>query len=276
MEIIEPNVEYWKQGNDDIAHVARCARVCYASNKTANAATLLQKLIDKNHLSMFRHESCYYIIDISNNNYKRILRELNKYKNCPYINFSIIDNIIYVSTNREFMFDHSNLDFYINNCEVSEDYFFIDCPDKDLFRFTFCVVTQISTARELNRVSPNNIAEQSTRYVNFENKGGIKICKPYWYDSLIKFDKYLCRVYWRWSERIYNAFLYRGLKAQDSREFLPLCTATKCVYTYTLHEWKHIIDLRYYGTTGVPHPNAKIIVGKIKDELFKLKMIGNE
>ena len=24
MEIIEPNVEYWKQGNDEIAHVAKC------------------------------------------------------------------------------------------------------------------------------------------------------------------------------------------------------------------------------------------------------------
>lgn len=32
-------------------------------------------------------------------------------------------------------------------------------------RYTFRVTTQISTSRELNRVSPNNIAEQSTRYV---------------------------------------------------------------------------------------------------------------
>lgn len=34
-----------------------------------------------------------------------------------------------------------------------------------MLRYTFKVVTQISTSRELNRVSPNNIAEQSTRYV---------------------------------------------------------------------------------------------------------------
>lgn len=32
-----------------------------------------------------------------------------------------------------------------------------------MMRYTFCVDTQISTSRELNRVSPNNIAEKSTR-----------------------------------------------------------------------------------------------------------------
>nr|UVX92042.1 MAG: Thymidylate synthase complementing protein [Bacteriophage sp.] len=34
-----------------------------------------------------------------------------------------------------------------------------------MMRYTFCVDTQISTSRELNRVSPNSIAEKSTRYV---------------------------------------------------------------------------------------------------------------
>ena len=29
MKIIEPSVEYWRQGDDVKAHVAKCARVCY-------------------------------------------------------------------------------------------------------------------------------------------------------------------------------------------------------------------------------------------------------
>ena len=32
----------------------------------------------------------------------------------------------------------------------------------------------------------------------------------------------------------------------------------------------YILDLRYYGKTGKPHPNAKIIAGMIKDELDEL------
>ena len=46
-------------------------------------------------------------------------------------------------------------------------------------RYTFCVVTQISTSRELNRVSPNNISEQSTRYVYEDGT----ICQPHWLEE---------------------------------------------------------------------------------------------
>lgn len=45
-----------------------------------------------------------------------------------------------------------------------------------MMRYTFCVDTQISTSRELNRVSPNNIAEKSTRYVYEDGT----ICRPHW------------------------------------------------------------------------------------------------
>lgn len=38
-----------------------------------------------------------------------------------------------------------------------------------MMRYTFCVDTQISTSRELNRVSPNNIAEnQLDMYMKME------------------------------------------------------------------------------------------------------------
>ena len=45
---------------------------------------------------------------------------------------------------------------------------------------------------------------------------------------------------------------------------LPLCTATTVVYTYSIEEWIKILLLRYYGVTGAPHPNAKIIANRIK------------
>ena len=39
---------------------------------------------------------------------------------------------------------------------------------------------------------------------------------------------------------------------------------------FTNDEWRHIIDMRYYGTTGKPHPNAKIIAGMIRNNLMEL------
>ena len=68
----------------------------------------------------------------------------------------------------------------------------------------------------------------------------------------------------------YKFLIESGMNRQDARGVLPLDTATKCVYTYSIDEWRKIIDLRYYGTTGKPHPNAKIAAGMIREQLIEL------
>ena len=35
-------------------------------------------------------------------------------------------------------------------------------------------------------------------------------------------------------------------------------------------DWKHLLDLRYYGTTGAPHPMVKELATLMKEELEKL------
>ena len=137
-----------------------------------------------------------------------------------------------------------------------------------MMRLTFCVITQISTSRELNRTSPNNIAEQSTRYVNFGKKGGITICLPHWWNNASWFKKFIHKTYWKSSELMYKFLLKLGFKPEDARGVLPLDTATKVVYTYSIKEWKNILDLRYFEKTGKAHPNAKIIGEKIYSELI--------
>src|SRR5574344_1261538 len=61
MQILEPKVESWLQ-NDTIDHIARCARVCYASDSNKNNAKLCERLWNNKHYSMFRHAGVYYII----------------------------------------------------------------------------------------------------------------------------------------------------------------------------------------------------------------------
>lgn len=146
----------------------------------------------------------------------------------------------------------------------------------------FCVVTQISTSRELNRVSPNNIAEKSTRYVYEDGT----ICKPHWMTD--KEVDYLNNepIFEEWCNSHKKAFIFIdscndsfnkykllvdiGMPREDARGVLPIDTATKCAYTYSIDEWRAIIDLRYYGTTGKPHPNAKIAAGMIREQLIEL------
>lgn len=140
----------------------------------------------------------------------------------------------------------------------------------EIVRLTFFITTQIATSRELNRVSPNNIAERSTRYC--PDKDGISICRPHWWnadtedrDELKR--QYIARESWQRAEDCYKALVQDGMKPQDARGVLPLDTATKVVYTYSVKEWRHILDLRYYGTTGTPHPNAKLVMGMVRDQI---------
>ena len=145
-----------------------------------------------------------------------------------------------------------------------------------MMRYTFCVDTQISTSRELNRVSPNSIAEMSTRYVYEDGS----ICRPYWLNKeLIKqyeeepIVDMTSTVYLdscNDSFKRYKFLIESGMHRQDARGVLPLDTATRCIYTYSVDEWRHILDLRYYGTTGKPHPNARLIAGMIRNNLMEL------
>lgn len=281
MKIIEPKVELWRQ-EDAKAHVARCARVCYGK-ETGNDEATVKRLINSKHWSMFRHETVYAMIPIElwYGNFGEILRG---YKVSPYISWVIVRDYIYVSTNGNFMLDIEKYEpvLYneINNYRVSEEEFNSCETAYNLFaRWTFCVDTQISTSRELNRVSPNNIAEKSTRYAYKDDT----ICRPHWIstkeadmfneDNNADLDEAM-NVYLRGCKRSFEDYKIlidkHKLNRQDARGVLPLDTATRCIYTYSIREWRHIIDLRYYGTTGKPHPNAKLITGMIRNELMEL------
>lgn len=291
MKIIEPSVGLWKQGDDVKAHVAKCARVCYGK-ETGNDDVTINTLLKKHHWSMFRHESVYVIGEFTS----RLSIALTRYDNNPYIDWTFHNNKLYIVTNGNFILDlkeqqevnaHAQvLLTYINYYRISEDTFFNNEIGYNMMRYTFCVITQISTSRELNRVSPNNIAEQSTRYVYEDGT----ICKPHWMSDEIAthFNEEPLFADWiddniehqkayQYISSCNDSFInYKtlvdeyGMNRQDARGVLPIDTVTRCVYTYSILEWRAILDLRYYGTTGAPHPNAKIIAGMIRQKLIEL------
>lgn len=48
-----------------------------------------------------------------------------------------------------------------------------------------------------------------------------------------------------------------GMKPEIARGVLPNDCKTEIVVTATEEEWQHIINLRYHGTTGTPHPQMR-------------------
>ena len=279
MEIIKPSCELWIQENP-IDHVARCARVCYASDKTTGNTAMYNRLQSSNHMSMFRHESIYIIAPGRSDRYDLISR----FEDCPFIDYRIDydNNEIYISTNRQFFIENESIQ-YFGEWKVEPIEFANTMLGKEIMRYTFKVVTQISISRELNRVSPNNISEQSTRYVNLSKKDGA-ICQPHWMSdadveswkdgdigSNTKLSVYLTSCEGGFED--YNELIELGMLPEDARGVLPIDTATVCAYTYTYNEWKEIIRKRVYHQTGKAHPNAVIICKMIEN---KLKELGYE
>lgn len=273
MKIIEPKVELLSELNiSPESHIARCSRTCYGKeykepNQEADKK-MVDGLIKRGHLSMLRHSSVY--LSFIGNLPTNFISE--------YVNTKRLKDYICASTNKQFMLESDNkaklLSYipsaeFLNLCKEYPELF-------ELYRMTFCITMQISTSRELNRKSPNAIAERSTRYCS--SKDGLLICRPWWFNktsedmSALDITKLptkekIFAMAWKDAEEYYNKAIEIGMKPEDTRGILPLDTATKVIYTYSIREWQHILDLRYYGTTGKPHPNAKLIAGKIRDEI---------
>lgn len=282
MKIIEPTVELW-ENTYSIAHVARCARVCYGKEQ-GDDNKLYNSLLLNNHYSMFRHDTIYIILNDKSSDeslyYATIIYNTIYESNTKLagIDITLHNGAYYIVVNGNWLLDNFIIKARWSKYIVDAEYFANTEIGFNMMRYTFCITTQISTSRELNRVSPNNISEQSTRYV-YENGC---ICRPHWitakdvrihnenefyyFEDNAQNYLYGCKTQFE----LYKALITGGLKKQDARGLLPLDTATRCVYTYSIDEWRDIINLRYYGITGVPHPNAKIIAGMIRNKLIEL------
>lgn len=269
MKIIEPKVELWQQGDDSKAHVARCARVCYG-RETGNDEATIKRLINDGHWSMFRHGTYYMIANDSDKTLETII--IN-YANTIGFSYHYEKHVYYITVNGNWVLDHKTQFGYISKYIVPIEDFRNTEIGFHMMRYTFCVDTQISTSRELNRVSPNSIAEKSTRYVYEDGS----ICRPHWLNKeLIKqyeeepIVDMVSTVYLdscNDSFKRYKFLVENGVHRQDARGVLPLDTATRCVYTYSIDEWFDIIRKRVYNTTGKAHPNAAIICKLIEQEL---------
>lgn len=280
MKIIEPKVELWKQGDDAKAHVARCARVCYG-RETGNDEATIKRLINNEHWSMFRHETYYMIANDSDKTLETII--IN-YANTIGFSYHYEKHIYYITVNGNWVLDHKTQFGYLSKYIVPIEDFRNTEIGFHMMRYTFCVDTQISTSRELNRVSPNSIAEKSTRYVYEDGS----ICRPHWISKeeaeLFNNDNNIIlneainadlneaiNVYLNGCKRDFEEYKilvdkYK-IHRQDARGKLPLDTATRCIYTYSIDEWFDIIRKRVYHTTGKAHPNATIICKLIEQEL---------
>lgn len=269
MQIIEPYILFVSECLETKArHLAKCARICYASSGD-NDNALYNNLWKNGHRSCYRHISRYFMVTVENIEEDNGLQNLvTSLYNSPYVNIAVIGTTYYISTNEQFIREHNYVYSRLVNYEVLPLVAFRDSNfvASGVLRYTFIVSTGIDITRELNRVSPNNICEQSTRYVDFNKKVGICFKKCHWMKLASVYKTFLYKAMCKideWFYKISRSKYGLNLKPEDARWCLFLDTNSKAVYTYSFNEWKHILQLRYKGATGKPHPDAYVIAAKL-------------
>ena len=111
-------------------------------------------------------------------------------------------------------------------------------------------------SHEFVRHRTASFAQESTRYCNYSQDkfhNEISVIKPcYWKENTTTYMQWktCCEM----AEVTYFALLDAGATPQEARSVLPTSLKTELVITATEQEWQHIINLRYHGTTGKPHP----------------------
>ena len=276
MKLIKPKAELLlqKPGLEGVyKQIELAGRTCYKSTDKItedSAKPFVDRMINSNHLAMLEHGTVYLKISIPKKAWFKAV--VDKYYNNPHskVNntFDDYDYHYFITTNHRVLVENGWLDDLQYICEPTEYH------EK---RYTFRLTTSIGVTRELNRHRVNSIAEQSTRYCNYSKDkfgGEVTFCIPSWLD--LKEGSYTWLDYYSDEFRVvdlsssiedqfvaylftasnqYTELIDQGWQPQQAREVLPLCTATEIIHTAFASDWKHFFDLRYFGTTGNPHPN---------------------
>ena len=300
MKFIQPNAEIWEQKSPDSSsenfqeeciqymyeHIEKCGRVCYKSSDKIGdrpAKEFVNRLINSGHGAMLEHGTVY--LDFTDD----WLRAVNRYKNNPYS--KIYKNTLEENWKAPHMYITTNYRVLVENGWL-DDLKYVCAPTKyHEKRYTICFTTDIGVSREANRHRVDSIAEESTRYCNYnKDKFGkeLNYIVPAWFDlkdineAVSKLTPFMSSEYtekenqgiaafytgdwsaldwWLWGlkccEVAYMKQIELGLTPQQARQSLPLNTKTTLVHTAFESDWKHFFDLRVLGTTGAPHPNMK-------------------
>lgn len=153
-----------------------------------------------------------------------------------------------------------------------------DDPSSDLPVFVFKIVCDRGITHEIVRHRVLSFTQESTRYVNYKNKGMTLILpeeiEPY-YDSdkgeFIKDDPlvqaWLARAtdIFKW----YQEDINRGRRPEIARDILPNLLKSEIFATGRWSGWKHFIMLR---DSKQAHPRIRLVAQKIRDYFESIGM----
>ena len=307
MKIIDPSASIMRHDVSPYEFVEKVGRTCYKSEDKitdGSAKKFVHNLIERGHWAMLEHETLY--IETNYDFMSSLLTtfatvpEVFRFLN---ITWNVLGTVISGSFRAFYDLLENHPDRVLNPLRVllSNNYpeVFGEYPDADKESMWMGCVKEITrdyfiqhygdvkytishhlthtvrfvcdrgVSHELVRHRVASFAQESTRYCNYsKDKFGneITVIRPFFFHG----ESYKYRFWFnncRHSEIAYFNLIDAGASPQEARSVLPNSLKTEIMVTATEEEWQHIINLRYIGTTGAPHPQMKQVMAFIVDDL---------
>lgn len=296
MKIINQEAVYIPHDIHPYKFIEKCARTCYKSEDKItddSASKMVKVLANAKHLTTFEHEYLYFDlanythIDFIKDTHPMLLRYINighKYISGSFRAFmelfqndtsiiclemeSILHNTYPEIFTRNIPSKNIGIKLITRNRVINdhEEY-----HKTRLIPHTVKFITSRAIGNELVRHRANiTFSQESQRYVDYgtdKNNRQITVIKPLIESGTDAYND------WHYAmlmaETQYMNLRKTGVKPEIARGVLPNDCKTEIVVTATETEWQHIINLRYHGTTGTPHPQMKKLIELIYPKIVE-------
>lgn len=267
---------------------------------STTAEAFVQRLINSKHGAMLEHATVYLTILEKTVSNRVDLQDIVQF----YLNdkYSEVATKIRPDGKSLIHYITTNYRVIVENNRMSDMKYFSAPHKHHERRYTVKFITDRGVANEFVRHRIMSFGQESTRFCLYsKNKfgGEITVIRPWWMPSemvnMANPGPYSDSNGWHILnsednkiydidettaimtnefiniEKVYNkittadAVKGKVLLAQDARHILPLGLKTEIVITGFTDAWKKFFNLRYFGTTGAPHPEAK----RLAEPLYK-------
>ena len=259
-------------------------RTCYKSEANItydSASEFVGRMVKSGHTAMLEHGTVYLLIPYWNSYDETELASF--FRHNPYSKAwgPMEDSVNWHITTNYRVLVENNL---VEKCKP-----YICAPTKyHSLRISMRFTTDRGVSHEIVRHRVFSFAQESTRYCNYsQDKFGneITFIIPSWsptiQEDILEYSilellpqeaSFMQSCYD--SEKTYIAMLNAGAAPQEARQILPNALKTEIVVTGFISDWKHFFDLRYFGTTGKPHPDMLELSTKAKAALEEAGLWG--
>ena len=280
MQLIESSVELIQE-KDPFKKIELAGRTCYKSESKiteTSAVPFVSRLIKAGHLAMVEHAIFYFSNTFDDLLLAQSIR--NRMRKIPYSNTTLVATAtgkfrVVFSANLRSLLENKIAEFNAETGELTFDILdLIPCnfsnnlteQEISVHKYTTMrFITDRGVTHEFVRHRPFSFAQESTRYVKYNNDN-MQFIKPADYDSWSPKKQGIFLSALDTAEKYYNDLMANGAVAQEARAVLPNAIKTELVVTGNEKEWLHFFELR---CDTHAHPDIQKIANMAKQLYYQ-------